>query len=240
LGLDIYVGPLCRYYSGDWATIMFWLSQEGGAAADTLMAKDPHSEDSVALRPTILEWRAGLARKLGDCLRGPLDWREDPACRYYTDKPGRQAYGGLLFWASYASWPDKEPHPHFDPDKWETDVSLDALQPPAQDDLTDQLWCRTWLPCRMEGTHQMDAPLGDEPLFVGSVEALVAALDEINARTWRAGPEQIAEWSRRGPPIDENGDLVPLLRPWAEFGFSIFDQLARTALRERLPMLLDW
>ena len=85
----------------------------------------------------------------------------------------------------------------------------------------------------------MNDPSG-ENRYVEGLETLIAALDEVNARTWRAGAEQIAEWSRRGPPVEENGHFVPLLHPWAGFGFSVFHQLARTALRKRLPMLLDW
>lgn len=74
-------------------------------------------------------------------------------------------------------------------------------------------------------------------IAIGSVEHLIAVLDEINARTWGAGVEQIAEWSRRGPPDRENWTM---LHPWAEFGFAVFYLIASTALRERQPMLLDW
>lgn len=60
--------------------------------------------------------------------------------RYFPDKPGRQGYGALLFRASYASWPGKVPPVCWSPDDYMTVVSLDALTPPAHDDLTAPLW----------------------------------------------------------------------------------------------------
>lgn len=234
MGLDIYVGPLCRYYNGDWMTIMGWPEDAG-----ELMGREPHLESTEALIPEVLKWRDALEARLGSDLTGPLDWSEDPTQRYYTDKPGWESYQALMLWARYASLPGKEPPLGFDPTGRRSDAASEPLVPPGQDDLASPLEYQMWLPCGLRRGCEFDDPSG-EPRYVEGLATLVAALDEINARTWRAGPELLAEWLRRGPAVERNGDLVPLLSPWAEFGFSVFEHLSRIALRERLPMLLDW
>src|SRR3954471_11068140 len=104
MGLDIYVGPLCRYYAGDWETVVQRRAREQGIALNVVRAQ-PASADALRdpkdTLPIVTAWREGLALALKD--EGvSLFWQEQPDGIYFTDKPAWDCYGDLLLWAAYS------------------------------------------------------------------------------------------------------------------------------------------
>jgi hypothetical protein len=84
VGLDVYVGTLTRYYTGDWDTLLQQLGREAGARVEVARRPDERGGWLRRLvdrfRPTgpaaatraVEQWRKELSREV--C--APLDWSE--------------------------------------------------------------------------------------------------------------------------------------------------------------------
>ena len=73
MGLDVYAGPLSRYYAGDWLTVVQQLGREQGIAVEVRRPAqaDEGITDPEQVLERILEWRAGLQRALVDLYQTP-------------------------------------------------------------------------------------------------------------------------------------------------------------------------
>ncbi|MBM3649734.1 MAG: hypothetical protein FJX11_18290, partial [Alphaproteobacteria bacterium] len=124
MALDVYVGSLTRYYAGEWKNVP--------PEAPRALGRPPQpSRRSVGggvptqaeLRPTILAWRAGLARSLGNRIETPLDWDEGEQTPYFSGRPGWDGFGSLVLWAAYAEHPAVR-LPASLPEEWDHDPVL--------------------------------------------------------------------------------------------------------------------
>ena len=102
MGLDVYVGSLARYYTGNWET------KEAGIEVQV----DRHGDSRDAIRNPlevnrlVCEWRDHLSEELKSHLAAPVDWDERPDAPYFTDKPAWDCYSNLLLWAAYQEHPE--------------------------------------------------------------------------------------------------------------------------------------
>jgi hypothetical protein len=71
-------------------------------------------------------------------------------------------------------------------------------------------------------------------LAIGSVDLLVAELEQLNDRSVRLDQAAIDAARGSGPPDDGTFD------PLARFRLAIFLTLARVAKERAQPMILDW
>ena len=62
MGLDVYVGSLTRYLSGDWETVVQQWGRESGTPGNVVRAQNPTDaiRDPDVLTPAILAWRSSL------------------------------------------------------------------------------------------------------------------------------------------------------------------------------------
>ena len=108
MGLDIYVGSLTRYYTGDWLTAVQRFGQDSGIEVAVVRA-DPGPQDAVTdpaeVRAAVVDWQAGLAAGLG-CA---VDWPEGLELPYWSDKPAWDGYGAVVVAAAYEVEPDLRP-----------------------------------------------------------------------------------------------------------------------------------
>jgi hypothetical protein len=84
MALDVYVGSLTRYYSGDWENAAEKIARERGVQYRVTRTQPTDVvRDAGRIRPVVLAWR----RKLGEALSGKvdaaLDWDES------ADRPPR-------------------------------------------------------------------------------------------------------------------------------------------------------
>jgi hypothetical protein len=90
-----------------------------------------------------------------------------------------------------------------------------------------------WLPAGYDFTFGAPWVTGHTRRF-GACGALASQLDDLNARTWRATPEDLVRWRR------DNADFGAPLEVAAQFAFAVMRDLAGKASEHRLPMLLDY
>jgi hypothetical protein len=237
MGLDVYVGPFTRYFCGDWKTVVQQQSE-----VPVMVVRPPGQEIDDSLNPAEVEqdlhsWRQMLNQ--GPFKGNPLDWHESASAPYFTDKPDWDAYASLQLWAAYSFQPKMKRPDEFVED-WEGDPAYQAcsyngeLKPKPATQCQLVLGCEWWLPCSVPGIFQLVPPGRDTPVQVGSSLDLVEELEKLNARTWKASEEQLADWMRAG-----SEPRAPL-EQGAKFAFAVFLELARQATQNKLPMLLDY
>lgn len=230
MGLDIYVGPLSRYYGRSWRTIVQQAAGESGM--ECVIVRANQSEETVSsddAQKVVLEWRQQLARALGI----ELEWNESVNGEYYTDKPAWDCYWALVLHASIEMfpgakrrwWSSKEPHQH--PAYRKARATVDGRY--------SQLVSETefWLPIGQNLLFRGQSVQGIAVGF-GTTYALLRQLEELNQRTWRAETGELEHWMREGADVDADEDVK------ARFAFAVMHSLAFLACKHRLPMLLDY
>jgi len=216
MALDIYVGPLTRYF-GD--------SNNRVAA----IADSPEQ-----LRLAVAAWRTELSERLGPNIAGPLEWDETPAAPHFTGCPGWDGLAALVLWAAYAEHPLLE-CPATLPDEWENDAALARSTAEGFRSRYSHLvrHVELWLPSPFHFTF-VGEDVGGHRVVIGSAPTLRRQLADLNSATWRARDTSLVEWRRRPPPPDAPLELR------ARHGFAEMMQAAQQAVDYRLPMRLDY
>jgi hypothetical protein len=234
VGLDVYVGTMTRYLSGDWKTIVQQWGEQSGTPVQMVRANQAADaiRDPLQIRPAVIAWRGLITNALGTKIASPLDWGEEDGRPYFTDKPDWDGYWALLLLSSYEekgkAWPKHLPeHPEKD------GVLRDARK---KSDRYKQIVLPTmWLPASFDFVFTAKHLTGQAVTY-GSAPKLLAALDELNKRTLNGIPEDLDRWRFEGPT-----DAKP--RPFervARFALAVFVQLTEKAVTERLPLILDY
>ena len=236
MGLDVYVGSLARYYTGDWETAVQQRAREQGADSVVLRpfssGEDPNPSE---VEEMVGRWQAALNEVLSDHLAGePLSWDESGAAPYFTDKPGWTGYGALLLLAAYeenaeTSLPEEVP-----PD-WREDPALEAST------AEDYRWSRyaallapeLWLPQDFDFVFRFLELRGQEVL-IGPSPLFLQQLRYLNSHTFSASPGDLARW-RTGEVEAENE-----FEASAKYGLAVFLDLAEDSVEHRLPIKLDY
>jgi len=235
MALDVYVGPLSTYYSGQWENTAQRRAREAGAEYRMIRTKkvDDAVMDPVAIRPAIAGWRKLLSEALGSNLAEPLDW-DEASPDYWTARPNHDGLSALVLWAAYADCTDLV-RPLELPAAIEDDPALLRLQGPDAETRFSHLVRRVefWLPGHFTFTFKADAPHG-EALMFGSTRALLLQLQELNAATWQADDKMLEAWGIAAPPPG-----APLQQV-ARYAFSDMIGCARMAVEHHLPMKLDY
>jgi len=257
MALDVYVGTLTRFYTGNWRPIVAQLvdgphpdcgtigrvvervvdfqtrTSDGKAQNIEVKVNQDQIRPASVARERIESWRREVNGTLETRLTHPIEWVEADDGEYFTDKPGWGPYGALLLWAAH------EEHPEFG---WPTEVPKDLGTDPAfaassEESMSSRyptlLRGDFWLPGAHSFTVNCQSPVGAE-ITLGFTEALFEDLRRLNSRTWRASEWKLARWFREAA---REGDPLELS---AKSAFSILFFLAKEAVDQDLPMVLDW
>ena len=255
MSLDVYVGPLSRYYSLFWLTPLQQSVRDHGKQVVSIIAdrritvagpEDIADEPGGPVLKTdvgswsarwsrrktlkrVLAWRQNLSDALRDAGGEPLDWEDTLETRYFTHPLGWDAYQHLLLWAAYLQVPEFE-RPSEPVDDCEQDPAyLEAMQNGFK---YGELLSWLWLP----GNHNEEVEvttLRDEDLFAGWNALLLAELADLNSVSWKASTSDIEEWRNL-----KSQDYVPF-EDLAKYGFAVLHNMAELSVRHHLPMTLD-
>jgi hypothetical protein len=230
MALDVYVGPLARYYTGDWENVVDATSRGRGTVEAQRSSVSGESEE---FRARVLEWRTVLVRSLGDRIAEPLDWSET-GTEHFVGRPGWDGFGALVLWAAYAEHPTLK-RPLSLPEAWDDDPALIRCNAESFRSRYSHLVrnVELWLPGNLGFTFEGEDVQGRR-IVMGSAQALAGQLADLNAATWKVGAQEALSWSKR-PPLHE----APL-ELQARYAFAIMSELARRAVAHRLPMKLDY
>jgi len=252
MGLDVYVGTLTRYYTGDWKTVVQQYAESQGIAyqtmrpdeftltgrirnfTDRLRKRRPPSKDEV--RSAVIAWRGALSQGLGGDLREPLHWDETDTEPYYTDKPNWDGYGAVLLLAAYDEHPEMTRPATVPRDGWHEDPAwrastVEGFRTRYRQLLTPDI--EFWLPCPFEFAFGASDLLG-RPVSFGSSVALLDQLRQLKERAFPSETDATEAWQRDAPDGDAPFGVM------ARFGLGIMLELAEKSVSHRLPIKLDY
>jgi hypothetical protein len=253
VGLDVYVGPLTRYYSFEWETVVQQAGQQQGMEVQIIRPPGFEKPDPEDVLRHVASWRKALADEIGV----PMRWEESAFGPYETDKPGWEGFHAVRYLALQEEFPSlpaptridrhnlgslvREPlerrfgevYARRNPSRLGRLLGRKPPEPSAEPRYPNIHSPQLWLPVTLPGLLQGTGPMGNE-LGIGSVGGLVAELEQVNDRTVRLDRAAIDAARESGPPDDGAFD------PLARFGLAIFLTLARVAKERTQPMILDW
>jgi hypothetical protein len=238
MGLDVYVGPLTRYYLGNWETVVQRFGRESGMPVTIVRPQGQEQDSTPKLYPEevleiVTQWRSNLSESLSPNLLEHLSWAESAEGEYFTDKPAWDGYGNLALLAAY------DEHPEFLPPKVASqDFGSDpAWKASTADDFRSRyatiLTPELWLPCRFAFVFRAPDVTGKE-VWVGSSVTLLEQLRMLNESAVKASREQLME-SRR-----ENFEPGETFEKASKFGLAIFHELAERSVLLGQPMKMDY
>ncbi len=236
MGLDVYVGALTRYYSGQWETVVQSNAREQGY--EVQIVRSANEEDDVTdpqeIGKIVHDWQQALKDRLSPHVEAEVSWAENMELGYFTDKPSWKCYGDLLLWAAHTERPDLEPLGGKVAD-WTRDPAYLACNAEGYRSRFSHLLrdVEIWLPIDFDFTFRASDPSDTEVGF-GSAYALRRQLHLLNEETWNGGSTELDAWRRTGPEADapcEEG---------ARFAFAVFIELVERAIEHHLPMRLDY
>jgi hypothetical protein len=235
MALDLYVGPLCRYHAGDWKNVGQRYAEAQGlqyqiARPNPLAATDAAPPEEIA--GFIRFWQQQLAPFIAAQGEPLVEWEEDPAADYATERPGWEGLAGLVFKFAYLLQP-QFPAP-------ETVPSLESLdKDPAYSETIKEpslvqilSMCQLWLPGPFQLMFQAETITG-QPVVVSSTTMLNMALDTL-CELWNKDRVLIEGQSTNQP------DAKATLDDAARHGLAVFCRMAREAHSRSLPMIMDY
>src|SRR5436190_19070886 len=96
MGLDIYVGPLSRYYAGDWETIVQQAGRQQGVEVQVLRAPVPRQlQDPEIVLKALGDWQKAASSRMSAVVPAGIAWEESATGDYVTDKPDWGPYSAL-------------------------------------------------------------------------------------------------------------------------------------------------
>ncbi|MEZ0325908.1 MAG: hypothetical protein ACAH95_08370 [Fimbriimonas sp.] len=233
MALDVYVGPLSRYHSGDWKTVAQVAAEAAGVPYSIVR---PEGDEESASPEVVAEVVASWQKQIGQIVEAngvePNLWEDQPSIEYVTDRPGWEGLAGLLFKFAYLLAPDL-PEPRLVPDF--SEVSNDPAFRRAMDEpgyLHILAACELWIPGSFEFFFESQTVAGQQ-LGISSLLMLNAALDEV-CELW--GKDRLALRSQESaqPAPDATLDEAAL------HGLAVFSRLAYEATERNVPMILDY
>lgn len=235
VALDLYVGTLTRYYSGDWENVV----ERRARANGTAYVKLGHSGDvppAEEIREDVLRWRAALRERWAARIGSDGDWSEDDAQPYFSDRPGwdgLQTVRLLACCTNAGAAPPKKPLA--DPSRhplWSGSSSASAR--------FSQLFVEDlWLPWDFDFTERIESPAGST-IEVGSARALQRQLRTLNAATYRADAATLERWRRGASPGLLTRVFGDSFAPLAQFALAVLIEAADRAAELGLPLRTDY
>jgi hypothetical protein len=245
MALDVYVGPLTRYYARDWQNLVQRAGEARGIPVYVIRttpdAPDTITDPSV-IAPAALAWQ----RLIAQGLETDVEWEEGPNLPYWTDRPYWDGYGALVLLAAYEVCPDLAPRPKrgFLSRRINPEIPRIFRESPAYRAAADTgggdypsllLGVEWWLPIVGAPRVFRLEDLGGRVRTMSRLDVLHDELRRLNRATMHLDSEQLAAAHGR-PPQGPDRPVHEL----APFGLSIFMSLVETALANRQPLLLDY
>lgn len=229
MALDVYVGPLTRYYMGNWENAVESAGRESGPRR-----RIGRAQESPRVQEAVLAWRERLAASLEGTLEIDLDWDETADGLYFTGRPGWDGFGSLVLWAAYAEHPALR-RPASLPEEWDDDPALVRSNGATFRSRFSHLVrnVELWLPAPFDVTFEGE-DLEGRRIVMGSAATLARQLADLNAATWKSRPGEIASWASRAPAHDA------ALEGKARHAFAVLSDLAAKAVEGALPIKLDF
>jgi hypothetical protein len=247
MGLDVYVGPLTRYYAGTWKTVVQQAADAGAVPVPVhIIRPAPEPADKVTdpeiIADTARKWQSILAQGL----ETDVAWSEGGDLPYWTDKPDWDGYGAVLLLAAYQVCPELTPNPKrgflfrkINPELprrfGESPAYRAAVKKGGGEYPSLLLGAEWWLPIAGGPALFEAEALDGGKRRMSRVRVLHDELTRLNQATVQldSDAQEATRWNGPTAPDQPVSELAP-------FGLSVLLGLAERALTAKQPLLLDY
>ncbi len=243
MGLDVYVGPMERFYSRQWETVVEKYAHSIGFTVEFRFEEGRTFLTPEEVGPAVRSWREDLNAKLNDAdpeAGYRLSWPEGLDLPYWTEKPDWAGYDGLRCWTAYAIFDKhhrKRKKRRFDGASkvfGRVDAEIEAGE--LTSEYLHFLWHRDIL---LPGDHTSTITIKDvdgKTRFIGWIGPFIRCLDACNEMTWNAPPEEVALWRKGEFGFSKKHGLENC----AKYGYAVFSEAAQMAVKLGQPLMLDY
>lgn len=226
MGMDLYVGPLCRYFARDWETQAAQFSRQNGMTMKTISPDGQirRAESPLRYRDAMLGWKRMVAPALHKAGADGIGWDERVDAPYDTVQLHWPSLWALRVRAAYCEHPEfqcPEEIPQSALDGFlKRDIGLAMIQGKELASRFANLHaCEAWMPFAMRTPAVCEWPTGKVwPL--GSVPGFRAEIAALCRSAWG---------------IDAHADAIAARA--AEPTTTPLDLLAFDAIKRLLPIL---
>ena len=250
MGLDLYVGTLARYHTGEWEPEAVSVGREAGLAV-VHYAQRPKRLSKISASIVVGFWRWRMQRKFVHLISQKLQWPETLSAPYLVRKPDHDGQRALVLAAAYAEHPELTP-PKELPLTNDVDPAYAAASQNYSQSAISILECHMFLPSSDSFLIAAPDAVGNNR-FITSTANLKWALELVNSAHWRADEPTIRQWDHRGAVTRwlvtfEAGNVAreeivpPPVNPFqhcAQFGFAIYSRALEFSHMHQLPIVTD-
>jgi hypothetical protein len=223
MALDIYVGPLTRFYAGTWKTA----AHQG---CEHEHEPDPTKNPNI-IAGAVRDWQ----KELSQGLKATVNWPEDGDLPYWTDKPDWEGWGALLLLAAYQTCPDKKPAGAEIPlARFNDDPAVIAAREQRGGEYPSLLLgAEWWLPLEQAPKVFAADDVARNVRRMARVATLREELDRLNQATLKLNENDLREAREGNPPSPQSS-----LDDAAKFAFAVLLDLTEKAITHQQPLLL--
>ncbi|WP_299620565.1 hypothetical protein [Pelagibius sp.] len=218
--LDLYAGPLERYYTRRWETAAAVASRELGMPYELVFegGMDPLSLSDDDARSAVRDFASRLAPKLH--LEPHPSWEESFTGPYETIQLTQDGFAALVLWTAYLHREDLERPQKLPQDPWSDPAISEASERGYYMGPMAIFEAHMTVPGREPRITSEDDPIG-RSLVVTTTAALEEAIGLVS-ESLSLAPDQALEIVRLGPPAtgkilarEDGGRLSSSKEPWA-------------------------
>lgn len=234
MAVDLYVGTLTRYYTGQWENVVQKAAREQGLKYQVIRPTGDNSDavtDPSEAEIAIQHWQQNVSNALKESGgTSGATWQEGMTPPYFTDRIGWDPLFALILWASYIER-EAAPPSKISPDMMNDPKYHECLADPSKYQTPTILSAQLWLPVDFVFYAKFPSPAGQE-VDVGSLEGITSALGKINELSWKKMDWR--SWLKNDFEDRANLELN------AQFGFAALASMAVEAKKNQLPMVLSF
>ncbi|MFI4893340.1 MAG: hypothetical protein ACIAQ0_07900 [Phycisphaerales bacterium JB058] len=235
MGIDLYAGPLCRYYARDFVTpamALFPPERRNVLDPKTGKVQRHKPENPAKYRNAILGWMLEIKPRLRRAGPMVVRWQELPRSEYFCDQ--YRTWHELRYFAAYAQVKELEmPRQYFHSQSPDAAFEI-AREMGYESEFASIIHCKLWLP--LEHRHPIEIVLPtQERSPVGSVAGLRAEAEDLARRF--LGESTVTLDTLQAVNADES--RTPLERAAADGIFRIL-RVTDFALTHKQPVVVDY
>lgn len=232
MAFDIYAGTFVRFYTREWENVIQAQARMDGKEYRMIYAGGdqgpPRKEDVLA---AVDAWKSSINAALAPHGLGPIEWSEEDAQPYYTNRPSWEGYSAIQQWAAHLERPDLSV-PYLLPESYASGTAMASI---LEDDknlhFRSILQGGVWLPGDFEFLFKSPA-LTDGEVMIGSTGRLLRELNELKGRPliWDKKPSLSFESKKNSIAFQEA----------AEWALPVFTSVIERGHAAKVPFILSF
>ena len=194
-------------------------------------------EEAARTNEIVCHWRDSIVAAVKNAAPEAEAWEESVEKEYLAMELNEMAYGALLTYAAAVAYGHKCRETVYP--EWNYEAELDVQSARADRTVPWSLLkgATWWLPVQTPIMLRGEVPTGDLAI-IASAGALMIELLRINEQGWKADEEEVLGWYETEGRMDPDAKRY-ITESLAKYAYSVFWQMAKFALQNNVPVIMD-